>query len=73
VEPERAARLWGAAEALRDSLGLPLPPNEHPEYDRSLAAVREALGQETFARAWAAGRAMTLEAVFRCALETDDA
>jgi hypothetical protein len=24
---ERAARLWGAAEALRETIGAPLPPN----------------------------------------------
>src|SRR5262249_46806202 len=28
IDPARAARLWGAAEALRDTLGLPLPFNE---------------------------------------------
>ena len=33
-DPARAARLWGAAESLRVSLGLPLQPNEHPEYHR---------------------------------------
>jgi predicted ATPase/DNA-binding SARP family transcriptional activator len=72
VDPERAARLWGAAESLRESLGLPLPPNEHPEYDRALAAVREALGEGTFARVWAAGRAMPVEEAITCALETDN-
>jgi hypothetical protein len=34
MDPEPAARLWGAAESLRESLGLPLQPNEHPEYHR---------------------------------------
>jgi tetratricopeptide (TPR) repeat protein len=72
-DPERAARLWGAAEALRDSLGLPLPPNERPEYDRHRTAAREVLGDEAFARAWAAGREMALEEAIRYALETDDA
>src|SRR5262249_25109293 len=72
-EPARAARLWGAAEALRDSLGLPLPRNEREEYDRSVAAVREALSQEAFAKAWAAGRTMPVEKAIHYALETDDA
>jgi tetratricopeptide (TPR) repeat protein len=72
-DPESAGRLWGAAESLRESLGLPLPPNERPEYDRHRAIVREALGEEAFATAWAAGRAMTLEEAIRYALETDDA
>src|SRR5262249_13253510 len=46
VDPERAARLWGAAESLRESLGLPLPPNERAEYDRHRTAAREAVGEE---------------------------
>jgi hypothetical protein len=42
-----------------------LPPNEREEYARNLAAVREAPGQEAFARAWAAGGEMTLEDAIR--------
>jgi hypothetical protein len=72
-EPERAAKLWGAAESLRDSLGLPLPPNELEEYDRNRAAAREALGEEAFARAGAAGRAMTVEQAIEYALQDDPA
>jgi non-specific serine/threonine protein kinase len=71
VDPVRAARLWGAAEALRESLGLPLPPSEREEYDRCLAATRASMGEEAFADAWAAGRAMTLEEGIRCALEAE--
>jgi predicted ATPase/class 3 adenylate cyclase len=57
--PERAARLWGAAEVLRETLGWPLPPSERAEYDRAVCVVREALGKEAFATAWSEGRAMT--------------
>jgi tetratricopeptide (TPR) repeat protein len=71
MDPERAARLWGAAESLRESLGWPLSPNEHPEYDRALASAREALGEEAFAGAWAEGQALTLEEAIRCALESE--
>jgi hypothetical protein len=60
-DAERAARLWGAAEALRERLGAPLPPNERAEYEREVAAVRQALGAEGFAVAWAAGRSLTEE------------
>jgi hypothetical protein len=72
-DPERAARLWGAAEALRESLVWPLPPNERAEYDRHRSAAREALGDEAFADAWIKGRRMTPEQAIRYALETDDA
>jgi non-specific serine/threonine protein kinase len=60
-EPERAARLFGAGEGLRGAMGVPLHPADRAEHDRSVAAVRAALGEAAFAAAWAAGRAMTLE------------
>jgi hypothetical protein len=59
--PERAARLFGAAQALREQLGTPLPPVERADYDRNLAAVRAALDDDAFGEAWAAGRTMQLE------------
>jgi non-specific serine/threonine protein kinase len=70
-DPERAARWWGAAEALRESLGLPLPPNEREEYDRKRSAARKALGEEPFATAWAEGRAMTPEQAVADALQEE--
>ena len=60
-QPERAARLLGAAETVREAGGFALPPAHRAEHDRSVAAVRARLGEEAFASAWAAGRAMTLE------------
>src|SRR5205085_9681097 len=59
-----AARLWGAAEALRETIGTPLPPVERDTYERSVAAVRTQLGEKAFATAWAEGRAMTPEQAF---------
>jgi DNA-binding NarL/FixJ family response regulator len=60
-EPAWAARLWGAAEGLRDVIGAPLPPVYHADYDRSVAAIRSSLGEKSFAAAWAEGRTMTPE------------
>jgi predicted ATPase/DNA-binding XRE family transcriptional regulator len=62
---ERAARLCGAAAALREDKGWPLPPVKHAEHDRTVAAAREALGEEAFAAAWARGHALPLEGVIR--------
>ena len=56
-----AARLWGAAEALREALGTPVPPVYRLDYERVVAKARAQPGSETFARAWAQGRTMTLE------------
>jgi predicted ATPase/class 3 adenylate cyclase len=58
-----AARLWGTAEAMREAIGAPLQPIERADFDHAVAAVRDQLGEEAFASAWAAGRAMTPEQV----------
>ncbi|MBV9280105.1 MAG: tetratricopeptide repeat protein [Chloroflexi bacterium] len=56
---EEAARLFGAASALRERIGHPLSSAERPLYDRDIAGVRLALGEEAFAAAWAVGRTMS--------------
>jgi hypothetical protein len=57
----RAARLWGAAETLRETIGTPLPPVERPSYESAAAAARAHLGEHAFAAVWNEGREMTLE------------
>ena len=59
-----AARLWGAAEALRASASLPRPPVEQPVHERSVATARHQLGEKAFAAAWLQGRSMTPEQAF---------
>ncbi len=56
-----AAQLWGAADALRDAIGVPIPPLELADYERSLSAARVHLGERAFAAAWTQGRSMTPE------------
>jgi predicted ATPase/DNA-binding CsgD family transcriptional regulator len=53
----RAAQLWGEAEALRQTAGIPLPPLDTSDYDRALDAARSHLGEAAFAAAWNLGRA----------------
>jgi predicted ATPase len=60
-EPTWAAQLWGAAEALRASLGTPMPPVDRADYERSVAAALAQLGEKAFNAAWAEGRTMTPE------------
>jgi len=55
-QSERAARLQGAAEAMREQLGTPLTPAEQPRHDGETAALRSALGDDAFEAAWAEGR-----------------
>ncbi|HET8854162.1 MAG TPA: LuxR C-terminal-related transcriptional regulator, partial [Ktedonobacteraceae bacterium] len=51
-----AAMLWGAAEPLRESRSVTIPP---AFYERMVAVVRSQLGEPAFARALAEGRTMT--------------
>ena len=56
-----AARLWGAAETLRETSGAPIAPRERPAYESRVTAARAQLGEQPFATAWAEGRSMTPE------------
>ncbi len=56
-----AAQLWGAAEVLREETGVSLSPVDRVGYERAVATARTQLGEQAFAAAWAAGRAMTPE------------
>jgi tetratricopeptide (TPR) repeat protein len=58
---ERAARLFGAADAIREAIGAPLPPVDRRAHEHDLVAVRAHLAEEAFAQAWAEGQAMSLE------------
>jgi predicted ATPase/Tfp pilus assembly protein PilF len=66
----RAARLFGAAEALRERIGAPLPPVERDEHERCVEAARASLEAEESVRLWAEGRAMGMEAAVAYALES---
>jgi hypothetical protein len=66
---QRAVRLYGAAEALREAIGMPLPLYERTQYERDIEASRKNLDERTFTNARAEGRAMTLEQAVAFALE----
>lgn len=67
----RAAQLLGAAEALREKAGTPMRPDERPDYDQHVAAVRQRLGPDSFRVAWAAGRTLTMEQAIQYAQQMD--
>jgi len=60
-DPQRTARLLGAAEARREAIGTSLPPAERVEHDRTALAARRALGDDAFASAWNQGRTLPTE------------
>ena len=70
----RAARLWGAAEVLRETLGAPGTPYADYRRETYLAQAQAYVDKETWQAAWDEGRAMTLEQAIAYALEgVDDA
>jgi predicted ATPase len=58
---EEAARVFGAAEALRELLGAPVPPAELESYEKRIASVKGHLEPESFTAAWAEGRTLDVE------------
>jgi tetratricopeptide (TPR) repeat protein len=59
-EPERAAWLWGAAEALRQSIGARHAPAIRLTHERLQAEVRKQLGEGVFNTKWAEGQAASI-------------
>jgi predicted ATPase/transcriptional regulator with XRE-family HTH domain len=68
ARPERAARLCGAAAALRDADGTAILPQQQSAYDLFLADLRQVLDEDAFALAWERGRAMSVEEAIAYAL-----
>jgi hypothetical protein len=62
---ERAARLFGAAQALQDAIGFAF----WREYESHIAALRQHLGETTFAAAWESGHAMSWQQAADYALQ----
>jgi ATP/maltotriose-dependent transcriptional regulator MalT len=56
-----AARLFGAASALREVTGQQRWPLDQPRHDADLARLREALGDDGFARAHTEGTGLSLQ------------
>jgi hypothetical protein len=51
------AALLGEAAALREHIGAPIPPVDHPAVERAAELARESLGDDAFAAMWASGAA----------------
>jgi ATP/maltotriose-dependent transcriptional regulator MalT len=56
-----SARLFGAAQALRERIGYVRSPLHEDTYEHDVSSVREALGPDEFASAWNQGLEMTVE------------
>jgi hypothetical protein len=68
-QPERAARLFGAAEALREKIGIAMTPVERVEYDALIASLRAGMHDGAFSSSWSDGRTLSMEQAIAFALQ----
>jgi predicted ATPase len=66
---QRAARLFGAAEDLREKIKTDMTPHERLEYERSVAQLRSKLAEAELKTYWEEGRALNMEQAVQFALE----
>ena len=71
-EFQRAASLFGAAEALRERCQSPMTDDERIEYNRWVAELRGKLPEAEYKAAWAEGRGMTMEGAVALAREKEE-
>jgi hypothetical protein len=67
-EAWRAARLWGAVQAMK-AQGIPRDTDFLDEADARICAVRSSLGDQAWKEALTEGREMTLEEAIAYALD----
>ena len=68
-QPARAARLFGAAQALRRTMSVPRFGPMGTLREQGVAVAREALGETAFAAELAVGATMATEDALNCAVE----
>ena len=69
VDSTGIVRLFGAAESLLGPLPERLVPPDRKEYERAMGTLRSSIDEHLYRRAWAEGRAMSLEQAVAYALE----
>jgi predicted ATPase/class 3 adenylate cyclase len=67
--PTRAAKLLGAAQALRETTGVNMQPIERTEYEGEIAKLKIGLDTDSLEAAWSAGRKMDPAQAMACALD----
>lgn len=67
-EPQRAANLLGAAEALRERIKAAMQYLEHVEYEDAITRLRTMLMEDELNSLWTEGRAFSMEQAIKFAL-----
>jgi predicted ATPase/DNA-binding XRE family transcriptional regulator len=68
-QPDRAARILGAADALRLQINSPVEVIDLQDYERILTLVRQSIGEYQMHAAWEAGSHLSLDEAIALALE----
>jgi predicted ATPase len=58
---EIAARLLGAAEKLRETVGVPIWGSARARHEAAVARLKDQMGDESFSAGWAEGRSMSFD------------
>ena len=67
-----AILIMGAAEALREKIGLAIMQIERPDYDRTTSLLHDLVDGASFQKIWDEGRVITMEEAIELALEKFD-
>jgi len=70
-QEEKATKLLGAAEALRQRIEIDMTPPEREEYDNEVADLKANMNEKEFASLWAEGRFMTMDEAIELASDTE--
>ena len=65
---EKATKLLGAAEALRQKIEIDMTPPEREEYEKEVADLKANMDGKEFASLWAEGRSMAMDQAIELAL-----
>ena len=70
--PVQVARLFGAGEAIRESIGASIDIGFRGIYDFLVAQTKSMLDEATFQATWAEGRAMPMDQAIEFAIEAKE-
>lgn len=69
VRLSHAAKLLGAADAIRGRINRPVNFVDEGEYERELAEIKEEAGESVFQSAWQEGQSLNLDEAVLLAIE----
>jgi hypothetical protein len=69
-DPERAATLLGAAQALREAIDSVMTQMEQVEYEKEISSLRGGMEPAEFEKNWIKGRALTIDEAIELALSS---